>query len=140
MLSSFTNMTQKYGPICKMMIGLEPSLLISDYETLEAILRSSELIEKSKSYRHFYNWLGFGLLTSGGSKWRARRKLLTPSYHFKILDGFLPVFDSVSSTLVKELEKEVGKDSVDIYPYITLCTLDIICGKNIYNNIHNNKN
>lgn len=55
--------------------------------------------------------------------------MLTPTFHFKILEDFIDVFNSVSNVMVKKLEKEIGKKSVDIYPYVTLCTLDIICGK-----------
>ncbi|KAF2895443.1 hypothetical protein ILUMI_10730, partial [Ignelater luminosus] len=61
------------------------------------------------------------------TKWRKHRKILTPAFHFQILEQFLDVFDTFSDILVEKLKKESGKDSVDIYPYITLCSLDIIC-------------
>jgi cytochrome P450 family 4 len=57
------------------------------------------------------------------------RRILTPPFHFQILEQFLEVFESCGNKIVTIFENEVGKESVDIYPYVTLCTLDIICGE-----------
>ncbi|XP_017784626.1 PREDICTED: cytochrome P450 4V2-like [Nicrophorus vespilloides] len=110
-----------------MIVGWEPSLTVSNYKTLEIILNSTKLSHKATPYRYFHNWLGQGLLTSSGDKWRKRRKIITPAYHFKILEQFVNVFDKVSDILVNEVRRECNKQSFDIYPYITLCALDIIC-------------
>ncbi|KAJ3632243.1 hypothetical protein MTP99_009260 [Tenebrio molitor] len=83
--------------------------------------------QSSDDYHFFRPWLGTGLLTSDGPKWRKHRKITTPAFHFQILEQFLDVFESSGNTLIKKLEKEVGKKSFDIYPFITLCTLDVIC-------------
>lgn len=55
--------------------------------------------------------------------------MITPAFHFKILEDFVDVFSSIGDILVKKLKQEVGKDSFDIYPYFNLCVLDGICGK-----------
>jgi hypothetical protein len=55
--------------------------------------------------------------------------MLTPSFHFKILDDFLEVFSANSEILVKKLQQEVGRDYFDVQPYINKCALDIICGQ-----------
>jgi hypothetical protein len=55
--------------------------------------------------------------------------MLTPSFHFKILEDFLEVFSANSEILVKKLQQEVGRDHFDVHPYITNCALDIICGQ-----------
>ena len=54
--------------------------------------------------------------------------MLTPTFHFRILEEFLHVFNEQSRVLVDLLDKKVNQD-FDIYPYITNCTLDIICGR-----------
>ncbi|PSN43028.1 Cytochrome P450 4V2 [Blattella germanica] len=62
-----------------------------------------------------------------GEKWHARRKMLTPAFHFTILENFVEVFSEKSKILVKLLQKESGAEEFDIFPYINLCALDIIC-------------
>jgi hypothetical protein len=55
--------------------------------------------------------------------------MLTPTFHFRILDDFLEVFNEQSGRMVEILEKEFGDGKVfDIFPYVTRCALDIICG------------
>ena len=41
----------------------------------------------------------------------------------------MEVFSQNSEILVRMLQKEVGSQSFDVYPYITLCALDILCGE-----------
>jgi hypothetical protein len=56
-------------------------------------------------------------------------QILTPAFHFKILEDFIDIFNEQSAILVKKLEKELDRDLFNIFPYVTLCTLDIVCGK-----------
>lgn len=55
-------------------------------------------------------------------------QILTPAFHFKILEDFMDIFNEQSAILVRKLASELNKDSFNIFPYVTLCTLDIVCG------------
>uniref|UniRef100_A0A182SPD1 Uncharacterized protein n=1 Tax=Anopheles maculatus TaxID=74869 RepID=A0A182SPD1_9DIPT len=85
-------------------------------------------IDKSTEYDFIRPWLGEGLLTSRGRKWHTHRKVITPTFHFKILEQFVEIFDRQSTTFIKVLQPfaESGK-SFDIFPQVTLCALDVIC-------------
>ncbi|KAJ9600115.1 hypothetical protein L9F63_009591, partial [Diploptera punctata] len=96
-------------------------------EDVEVILRSTDFIEKGHPYKFLQCWLGTGLFTSTGKKWHSHRKMITPTFHFKILDNFVDVFSEHSKVLVKKLSKEVGNQGFNLCPYITQCTLDIVC-------------
>ena len=63
-----------------------------------------------------------------------RRKMLTPTFHFKILEDFIDIFNKQSVVLVEKLNEAHrdmlvnNKDRINIFPYVARCTLDIICG------------
>ncbi|XP_054724772.1 cytochrome P450 4c3-like [Uloborus diversus] len=107
--------------------GMTPIVSVFKPEVLEVILSSNYSLEKSFEYNFLHQWLGRGLLTSTDAKWKSRRKLLTPSFHFRILENFLPVFHDQSMVLVKKLHSMAKQEYVDITPLIVLCTLDAVC-------------
>jgi len=80
-------------------------------------------------YQFLHPWLGTGLLTSDGLKWKSRRRLITPTFHFRILNDFIQVFDEQAEILVTHLESQVDRSAFNVMPYITRCALDIICRK-----------
>lgn len=104
-----------------------PVLAIFKADAVEELLTSNVILDKGKEYDIIRPWLATGLLTSGGSKWRTRRKLLTPAFHFRILEDFLPVFNEQSKIFVDKLRNHGKGSSYNIVPPVTLCTLDIIC-------------
>ena len=66
-----------------------------------------------------------------GDKWRKRRRLLTPAFHFQILDNFFETFNKNATILCQQLESsliDVKGNEIEIFPYLKRCTLDIICG------------
>ena len=66
-------------------------------------------------------------MISTHKKWKIRRKLLTPAFHFRILDNALDVFNSHGRILADVLEEDGEKvDTLDIFPYVTRCTLDVM--------------
>uniref|UniRef100_A0A8B9GWG2 Cytochrome P450, family 4, subfamily V, polypeptide 7 n=1 Tax=Astyanax mexicanus TaxID=7994 RepID=A0A8B9GWG2_ASTMX len=126
----------RHQPLAKVWVGPVPFLVLFHAETIEAVLSSSRHLDKSFSYTFLQPWLGTGLLTSTGDKWRSRRKMLTPTFHFSILADFLDVMNEQSDILIQKMQKHVGGEPFNCFSYITLCALDIICetamGRRIY--------
>lgn len=125
----YTHVFQK-DRIYRLWLAWEPWVVLWKPESVEQVLSNNFLLEKSSQYDFLHPWLGTGLLTSGGKKWRMRRKMLVPAFHFKILHDFVPVFNEHASFLVKKLQTPAlkGKE-VDVVPVVTACALDIICGE-----------
>ncbi|XP_075716274.1 cytochrome P450 4V2-like [Rhinoderma darwinii] len=119
--------TLRHLPLIKLWIGPVPFLICYHAETIEPMLSTSKHMDKSFAYTFLQPWLGLGLLTSTGDKWRVRRKMITPSFHFAILSEFLEVMNEQSKILVEKLNSRIGKGSFNCFMDVTLCALDIIC-------------
>nr|QTC11271.1 cytochrome P450 4NV1 [Phenacoccus solenopsis] len=117
----------KYGPVMRMWVGNRLVFLLSDPDDMEIFLSSTKFLDKPFSYRLLDSWLGdTNLLTSNGDIWRLHRKLLTPSFHFKILENSVPMMLRNGKYLCDKLEARVDQDGFDIEQYIEKSTLDII--------------
>ncbi|RWS00416.1 cytochrome P450 4V2-like protein, partial [Dinothrombium tinctorium] len=112
--------------IAVMWLTWVPYIILTNGEAVEAILSSSKVLKKAPEYRYFETWIGTGLLTSAPEKWKGRRKMLTPTFHFRILQDFLKVMNEHSMTLVDIIKHNDGK-VVNLFEYIPLTTLDTIC-------------
>ncbi|KFB40897.1 AGAP002419-PA-like protein [Anopheles sinensis] len=122
-----SNLKNKYGNLFRVWIGNRLALFCTNVKYNEIVLSSQKLLRKSELYKFLVPWLGDGLLLSTGQKWFAKRKILTPAFHFKILEQFIEVFHKQSEVLVERLRPEATGTLVNIYPYVTLAALDIIC-------------
>ncbi|EGT35361.1 hypothetical protein CAEBREN_10377 [Caenorhabditis brenneri] len=96
-------------------------------KALAQLLESTTEIHKGSDYSMFEPWIG-GLLLLVGDRWKSHRKMISPTFHFAKLEGYFNVFNSESKIFTECLEKfaESG-ETVDIFPYINRCLLDIIC-------------
>lgn len=64
-----------------------------------------------------------------GKKWFQRRKILTPAFHFKILEQYVEIFDRQTDTMIEMLSGMPSDEPVDILSVVTLCALDVIGGR-----------
>ncbi len=121
-------MVSKYGTVVKIFLGHRPYVVVTGAKAMEAVLSSNRHITKGPDYRFLWPWLNQGLLTAAGAKWHGRRKLLTPAFHFRILDDFRSVMNDQSAILVDKLKALAGTGrEEDVFPRVTYCALDIIC-------------
>ncbi|XP_073847041.1 probable cytochrome P450 4d14 [Musca autumnalis] len=121
------DLTSTYGKVVHLWMANQCVLMIRDVKFMEDILKSQQLIAKNDLYDLLSGWLGQGLLLSTGPKWFSRRKIITPTFHFKILEEFVEIFDQQSHVLVKRLMHQAdGKTIVRMFPKVCLMALDII--------------
>ncbi|KAK9744653.1 Cytochrome P450 [Popillia japonica] len=107
--------------------GSTPEIGIVKPEYFEIVTNNAVHIKKGRLYKLLLPWLGEGLLTSTGNKWHLHRRLITPAFHFKILESFMDVFVEKTQTLLTGLDGMSTGEPFNIYPYITECALDVIC-------------
>uniref|UniRef100_A0A1B6E9Z6 Cytochrome P450 n=1 Tax=Clastoptera arizonana TaxID=38151 RepID=A0A1B6E9Z6_9HEMI len=95
--------------------------------SFQKLLLSTEEIQKGSSYKFLEDWLGLGLLTSTGTKWFSHRKMLTPCFHFSILETFMDTFNKKCEIFLNKLKKIPPGSEYNIYEPISLLSLDTIC-------------
>lgn len=123
--------SRKYGGIYRVWILQQLAVFSSDPRDLEVVFSSPHLITKNNLYELLTDWLGTGLLLSTGKKWHQRRRIITPTFHFNILEQFVEIFEQQTTTMIDKLKavSSNGKVAINIYPYICSLALDIITGK-----------
>ncbi|XP_038214521.1 cytochrome P450 4C1-like [Zerene cesonia] len=116
-----------YGPV----IGFTAFDLcfvnIYDPEDIEIILSNMKYNEKQQPYTFLKPWLCEGLLTSNGSKWHQRRKMLTEAFHFNILKKYARTFEEKADAFLQKVQAEVNNEQTDLMSFIPRTTLQIMC-------------
>ena len=121
-------LVDKYGTIVKLWLGQDLFVLTSDPVALERILGNKHFIKRTgyvtKLGKPFFR---NGLLMSDGDTWRIHRKIISSTFHNNVLDQFVSNFAKNSAILVDKLRNHSTGSTFDVYPLISLSTLDVIC-------------
>lgn len=115
-----------YGKVFEMNIAGTKNVLITDPLDAEILLSHTCYNEKGYEYFVFKPWLRDGLLLSEGPKWYHRRKLLTPTFHFKILEDSSIRLAASAERFVKRFLESKG-EPLEIDSIIGATTLEAIC-------------
>ncbi|XP_023316141.1 cytochrome P450 4C1-like [Trichogramma pretiosum] len=118
-----------YYPITRFWICKTAIISVRHPDDLEVIFQSHKVIDKGYIYEYLHPWLKTGLLTSTGKKWRQRRKILTPAFHFSILHKYLEIANDQGVRFMNELKNE-SSDTIIVDDLMLFCsqyTLNIVC-------------
>ncbi|XP_072766429.1 cytochrome P450 4C1-like isoform X4 [Anoplolepis gracilipes] len=116
-----------YYPISKIWVTIVPIINVAHPNDIETILSSTKHIEKGSVYAYLFPWFGTGLLTSTGTKWHNRRKILTPTFHFNILRQFVNIFIEEGDRMTKSLKNKQNHTVENLISFISEHTLNAIC-------------
>jgi cytochrome P450 len=121
-------LVEEHGSIFKLWMGQDLFVLLSNPVVLEKILGNKDFIKRTgyvtKVGKPFFR---NGLLMSDGDTWRIHRKIISSTFHNNVLDQFVENFAKNSAVLVEKLGSNCIGTTFNVYPYICLCTLDVIC-------------
>ncbi|XP_011315522.1 cytochrome P450 4C1 [Fopius arisanus] len=126
-LKKTTELYDMYPSPLRFWLGSRLFFGVCEPEQLKIVFTSPKTIEKEDLYKFARPWLGTGLFTAPASKWRVHRKLILPTFNPRILESFVEVFAQQSDIMVRQMKVEIDGDEFDVFNYISLCTLDIIC-------------
>uniref|UniRef100_A0A1A9VMJ6 Cytochrome P450 n=1 Tax=Glossina austeni TaxID=7395 RepID=A0A1A9VMJ6_GLOAU len=99
---------------------------IINAEDAEQLFLSQSITTKGINYDFLQPFLGDGLLISREEKWHLRRKMLTPAFHFNILQTFNEIFKEESLRLLEKL-KHLQHDNINISDVIDEFSLNNVC-------------
>ncbi|XP_071181033.1 cytochrome P450 4A4-like isoform X2 [Mytilus edulis] len=105
-----------------------PILQLTHPDTIKVLMKSNAPKAKSGAgYLFVLPWLGDSLLVSDGPKWERNRRLLTPGFHFSVLNGYFEVYNDVADTLLEKFASSC-KDGkyIEIFKLASLATLDTL--------------
>ncbi|XP_065284630.1 cytochrome P450 4V2-like [Dermacentor albipictus] len=106
-----------YGPF--------PVLLAATPQVAEAILGDLHNTTRAFFYDMLKPWMGEGIVTLNGKPWKARRKAMTPSFHFRILDDYTPIMDKRAKRLVQKLATMSG-EYFDVFPVLRAASCGVL--------------
>jgi cytochrome P450 family 4 len=119
--------------VSRLWIGNKLEIHIDDPKYLENILTNNKFLSKSSQYSFLSVSLGDGLLFSTNKKWFTRRRAITPTFHFKILEQFFEVFVKHNQMLMEKIQEKADGKVFDIFPLVTSSVMNSICGENYEN-------
>uniref|UniRef100_A0A336M3X1 CSON009398 protein n=1 Tax=Culicoides sonorensis TaxID=179676 RepID=A0A336M3X1_CULSO len=96
-----------------------------DVKFQEIIANSPKFI-KANEYDFFKVWLGNSLVITHGERWYKLRKLLTPAFHFQILERFVQIFEEQADVLIEKMTKLPGGVMEDAFDDFHAYALDVI--------------
>ena len=115
----------KTPKVCRFAVGPFNQLMCCHPDTAKSVINDN--YPKHPAYALLRGWIGDGLLTSKGDKWFKHRKLLTPAFHYEILDGFFEVYSECVDTMLKLWTTELAeKGQVVLQDWLPYLTLDIL--------------
>ncbi|XP_048743248.2 ultra-long-chain fatty acid omega-hydroxylase-like isoform X2 [Ostrea edulis] len=119
----------KYPMFHLLWISFRPVLIVHHPDTVKVLLKSVEPKPRQMGtvYIMGLDWLGEGLLIANGEKWARNRRLLTPAFHFDILQSYIALKNKAAIVLSDKIDKQVEAGrSFELFSYVGLASLDII--------------
>ncbi|MEH2320944.1 cytochrome P450 [Nostoc sp.] len=87
-LGFMTQCAQQYGEIIPLHLGNSPTIVLTNPNYIEPVLKDRELFVKAKALKSLHALLGNGLLVSEGDSWFRQRRLAQPVFHQKRISGY----------------------------------------------------
>nr|XP_018899376.1 PREDICTED: cytochrome P450 4c21-like [Bemisia tabaci] len=104
-----------------------PWYVTGDLKVINALLSSSQNIDKSYIYSYFKEHAA-GIICANGEDWRLIRRTVNPSFHTSVLKSFGSTYSHHTKTFIEKVEKFADDEMmVDLFVPLHLCTMDFIC-------------
>ncbi|XP_063920301.1 probable cytochrome P450 4aa1 isoform X1 [Zophobas morio] len=116
-------MPELYSPVMRIWISMIPFFLVYEPKHLQIVLGSNKYSTKNMLYSLLHNFIGDGLITNTGEKWKLHRKLIQPYFHINVLKVYFDAFFKYSTVMVADLEQETD---VNVVKFANRFVLDVL--------------
>lgn len=108
--------------------GPQPFLVGTTPMAMEAIFKSTTNVNKSFIYQMMRPWVGNGILISDKAVWKPRRKMMTPAFHFRTLEDYIPIMNSRADEMVRDITEttKLGDAYFDVRPIVRRAAFAIL--------------
>lgn len=121
---------QYRGTTFKAYLGMTPIVVLHTPDAVQTLLTSKTNLRKPLVYNFISSWLGeHNILTAVGDSWRFKRRLMTPAFHFKVLEDYVSTFNYNGTLLVERVDKLTAKhpgEPIPAFRIVQNCALDVI--------------
>ncbi|PKK55515.1 cytochrome P450 [Rhizophagus irregularis] len=122
---------QKYGNIVKYNGTFNrPNIVIADTKIIQDITLNHvyDFIKPPEMWNDFVLIIGRGLVLAENEDHKRQRKMMNPVFAHNNIKEMVPTFIRVASTLKELIEDKInkGESEINLTPYISKATLDII--------------
>lgn len=128
LFSTIISLIDCYGSTCRLWIGPKLYVIITDPQDIGTILSNPEILSRD-SYinKTAKRLMGLGLITTSGECWKYHRKMITPAFHYDVLQEFVADFVHHADRLNNALDQVADGSTFDIFPYIATSVLNSVC-------------
>jgi cytochrome P450 len=114
-LRTYEAVTAQYGDVARLALG-PPGLrrviyLVTHPDGLERVLAGDGYTKDTPYYREIAAYLGDGLLTSEGQRWRQQRRTVAPLFTHRRIAGYVDVMAEEAARVAARWR---GRESVDV--------------------------
>ncbi|MBR9846191.1 MAG: cytochrome P450 [Algicola sp.] len=106
------------GDVFKLKVGFKSEVFfIRDTAFAQYVLQKNQknYVKSKIQTEDLVKYVGEGLLTSEGEKWKKQRKMMQPAFHKKQLENLL---SGMQDTIVSEFKKIKTDKTIDIFPVL----------------------
>ncbi|XP_049765621.1 cytochrome P450 4C1-like isoform X1 [Schistocerca cancellata] len=126
-LHKIFDLHRQYGDLTRLYVGPMLLVTVAHPDDVQHILLTSKLIDRgtlcTNAMRAF---VGDGLVTIDVSRWKVHRKLINPTFHSEILEGFLEAFHDGGLFVSERLARTRGA-ATEVHPSVFLAAYRNFC-------------
>lgn len=104
----FEEMKTLDAPLVKFRIAHKKLIYVTEFETAREVMRLSKLYQKSLPSA-IGKLLGNGLVFAEGEEWSQQRRILSPAFHHRAIQGYINIMYGRAKDMVDKLQ---GQDSM----------------------------